>query len=160
MSTFLITAATGFVATGFMSLSLYLVHWRGIANADMINAVGSLVTKNEETAMAPGLLIHFGTGIAFAFVYVASWSLFIVPSFSSYLTLGLISGVGHGLVVSFVLVALVAEHHPLPRFQEAGLGVAVAHLLAHVVYGAVIGIGAGSYGLRFDFVPVLAEMPQ
>jgi hypothetical protein len=28
-----------------------------------------------------------------------------------------------------------------------------------VVYGVVIGIAAGNYGLRFDFVPVLAQMP-
>jgi uncharacterized membrane protein YagU involved in acid resistance len=126
----------------------------------MINAVGSLVTGKEEDATAPGLLIHFGAGIVFAFVYVTAWSLFIVPSFGSYILLGLLSGVGHGLVVSFLLVSLVAEHHPLPRFQQAGLGVAAAHFGAHVVYGAVIGIAAGSFALRFDFVPVLAEMPQ
>jgi hypothetical protein len=160
MSTFLITAAAGFVATGIMSLALYFIHWRGFANADMINAVGSIVTKNEADAFAPGLLIHFSTGIVFAFIYVGAWSLWIVPSFGSFVLLGLLTGAFHGLVVSFVLVALVAEHHPLPRFQEAGLGVAVAHFLAHVVYGIVIGIAAGNYGLRFDFVPVLAQMPS
>jgi uncharacterized membrane protein YagU involved in acid resistance len=159
MNTILITAAAGFVATGLMSFALYLIHWRGFANADMINAVGSLVTRNEANALGPGLAIHFGVGIVFAFLYVAGWSLWGLQSLGQYVLLGLLTGAFHGLVVSFLLVAMVAEHHPLPRFQEAGLGVAVAHWVGHVVYGAVIGIAAGQYLLRFDFVPLLAEFP-
>jgi hypothetical protein len=160
MTALLITAAVGFVATGMMALTLYLINWGGFANADMINAVGSFVTKNEADALGTGLLIHFAVGITFAFVYVGAWSAWALPGFQQYLLLGVLSGAFHGLVVSFLLVAVVAEHHPLERFQKAGVGVAAAHWVAHLVYGLVIGIGAGAYLVRFDFIPVLAEWPR
>ena len=160
MSTILITAGAGFIATGLMSMVLYFIHWRGFANADMINAIGSLITKNEEDALGPGLFLYFGAGIAFAFLYIAGWSMWEAHTFMQYFMLGLLTGAFHGLVVSFLLVATVAEHHPLERFRKAGLGVAVAHWIAHVAYGAVIGIAAGQFFLRFDFVPVLADLPR
>jgi len=58
-------------------------------------------------------------------------------------------------VVSFALVVLVAEHHPLERFQKAGMGVAVAHLLGHLVYGLIIGLLAVWWHLHFDFIKPL-----
>jgi hypothetical protein len=56
-----------------------------------------------------------------------------------------LSGPFHGSVVSLMLVVLMAEHHPLERFREAGLRVAVTHVAAHIVYGFVVG-GALSMG--------------
>ena len=65
-----------------------------------------------------------------------------------------------GHLANWLLVALVAEHHPIEKFQSAGLGVAAAHWVGHVVYGLVVGGIAGMYALRYDFVPVLAQIPQ
>ncbi len=160
MTTFLLTAVAGFIATGVMSGVLFLIQWRGLANADMINAVGSLITRDEKNALAPGLLIHFASGILFAFIYVGAWSMWGFDSLKIYTLFGFLTGAAHGLVVSFILVALVAEHHPIEKFQSAGLGVAAAHWVGHVVYGLVVGGIAGMYALRYDFVPVLAQIPQ
>ena len=66
----LLTAVGGIVATAVMSSTLYFITWRGFANADMIRALGSLVTKKEENALLPGVLIHFTSGVIFSFVYV------------------------------------------------------------------------------------------
>jgi len=143
------TAMTGVVATLAMTALLYFIHGRGLANADMIRAVGSLITHSEENAFTPGVVIHGISGVVFAFVYIAIWSLLPVASFQHYWLLGLFTGAAHGLVVSFMLVATVAEKHPLERFRRAGLGVAVAHLAAHVVYGLVIGLLAGLIQIRF-----------
>jgi hypothetical protein len=44
-------------------------------------------------------------------------------------------------VVSLLLVVIIAEHHPLERFQQAGLPVAITHIAAHLVYGLVFGAG-------------------
>jgi Family of unknown function (DUF6789) len=150
------TVLAGVIATAVMSAALYGIHWRGFAEADMIRALGSIVTRNESNAMPIGLVIHFLSGIIFAFVYVIVWSTLPVSQFQHYLLLGLITGFAHGLVVSFALVVLVAEHHPLQRFQRAGIGVAVAHLVAHVVYGLLVGIVAGSYLLQLNVLPKLA----
>ena len=159
MMEILLTIAGGIVATAVMSLGLYFIHWGGLANADMIRAIGSAVTRTEEGALLPGLIIHFSSGIIFAFIYIVFWSLWGIQSVTIYLLLGLLLGAAHGLVVSFMLLALVAEHHPLPRFQQAGVGVAFAHLIGHVVYGAVLGAISGAFGLRYDFIPILAQFP-
>ncbi len=154
------TIVAGILATAVMSSVLYLFHWRGFANADMIRALGSLLTRSEDNALILGLAIHFTSGVVFAFVYLVFWSLWGIEALGTYVALGAFTGAAHGLVVSFLLVSLIAGHHPLPRFQEAGIGVAVAHLLGHVVYGVVVGLVAGAYGLRYDFIPLLAQFPE
>ena len=57
-------------------------------------------------------------------------------------------GLFHGVVVGFVGVITVAEHHPITKFKQAGFTVAVAHLFGHVVYGLSIGIIFNQTGLR------------
>ncbi len=151
------TVLAGLVATATMSGALYAIHWRGFAEADMIRAVGSLLTRGEANAMPAGIVTHLVSGVVFALVYVAVWSSLPVETFAQYVLLGGVTGFAHGLVVSFLLVVLVAEHHPLPRFQQAGMGVAVAHLAAHVIYGLMVGIVAGSYGARLEVLPGIAS---
>lgn len=151
------TVLAGFIATAAMSGALYAIHWRGLAEADMIRAIGSIVTRKEENAMLPGLILHFLSGIVFAFLYVIVWSALPIEDFVfvAYVSLGLFTGFAHGLVVSFVLVVLVAEHHPVPRFQQAGVEVAVAHLAAHVIFGLLVGLVAGSLRVSLAVLPSL-----
>jgi uncharacterized membrane protein YagU involved in acid resistance len=149
------TILAGLIGTAAMSSALYLLHWRGLAEADMIRAIGSIVTRNEANALPLGVAIHFVSGVVFAFLYILVWSTLPIDQFGQYVLLGLVTGFAHGLVVSFSLVILVAEHHPLERFQQAGMGVAVAHLVGHVVYGLLVGIVAGSYLVRLDYLPKL-----
>ena len=155
MGVYLLTLATGLVATFLMTLVLYSIHWRGFANADMLRALGSILTRSEQTALIPGTVLHFLFGIVFAFIYVGFWSSLPISALWTYLALGAIFGLGHGLVVSFALVVLVAEHHPLERFQRVGMGVAVAHLIGHVVYGLVVGALTAGLQLKFPFIPQL-----
>ena len=149
------TVLAGLIATAAMSGTLYAIHWRGLAEADMVRAIGSIITRKEENAMLPGLVLHFLSGIGFAFLYVIVWSALPTEGFVHYVALGLLTGFAHGLIVSFVLVVLVAEHHPVPRFQKAGVGVAVAHLVAHVIFGLMVGLVAGSYLVHLDVLPSL-----
>jgi hypothetical protein len=58
-------------------------------------------------------------------------------------------GIFHGVVFSFLLVILVAEHHPLEQFREAGSEVAIAHLAGHIIYGLILGTLVGILGIRF-----------
>ena len=57
-------------------------------------------------------------------------------------------GLFHGMVVGFVGVITVAEHHPLEKFKKAGFTVAVAHLFGHIVYGLSIGLIFSESGIR------------
>ncbi len=157
MNEILLILISGLLATGVMSVTLYLIHWRGLAEADMIRAVGSIITRKESNAMPVGLALHFFLGVIFAFLYVVIWSTLPIDTFSHYVILGLITGFAHGLVVSFMLVILIAEHHPLERFQQAGMGIALAHLVGHIVYGLLVGIVTGLYLVRLDLLPRLID---
>ncbi len=151
------TILAGVIATAVMTASLYAIHWKGFAEADMLRALGSIFTRSESNALPYGMALHFVSGIVFAFLYVIVWSTLPLSEPIHYVLLGLVTGFAHGLVVSFMLVILVAEHHPLPRFQNAGIGVALAHLAAHVVYGLLVGVVAGSFLVRLEVLPKLAS---
>jgi hypothetical protein len=44
---------------------------------------------------------------------------------------------------------MVAEHHPLERFRDAGAEVAIAHMVGHIVYGLIVGFVIGFSGPNF-----------
>lgn len=146
---YLIPAAAGLAATICMTLFMSALTRSGFANADMIHAIGSLFTKQKSNATAPGLLVHLFSGMGFAYLYAAAISLFPISLLAS-LCVGAMLGGFHGLAVAFVLVALVAENHPLQEFRDAGGLVSASHFVGHVVYGTVIGAGIGLSG--FDLL--------
>ncbi|NDE16654.1 hypothetical protein EBZ80_17155 [bacterium] len=139
---------TGIAATTAMTSFLYIIHWTGFANGDMVRAIGSAITGREEKSLLPGMAFHFIAGILFAALYI--YTLSFIPDMArgspgrvARLTeLGALLGFVQGLIVSFGLVIAVAEHHPIDRFREAGFRVALVHIVAHVIFGAVVGMMA------------------
>ena len=160
MDTFIQTALAGVAGVLLMTAVMYFIHWSGLAEADMVRALGSLVTRNEEDAFFAGAAIHLVSGVVFSFVYVGFWSLLPLEGIQVFFLFGVVGGAFHGLVVSFLLVSAVAQRHPLERFRQAGMGVAVAHLIGHVFYGAAVGAMAGFFGLRFEFIAELTAIPS
>ncbi|MDJ0523560.1 MAG: hypothetical protein QNJ90_15935 [Planctomycetota bacterium] len=147
------TVIAGAIGTVAMSILMSTIHWAKLANADMIRALGSMATAKYENSFGPGLVIHFTSGILFAFPYAIFLSLVMEPSFLSMSTMGAVLGLFHGIVVSFLLLAVVRGLHPLERFRKAGLQVAVAHIAGHVGYGFVLGAALGSLGVAWDVFP-------
>jgi hypothetical protein len=134
----------GVVATAGMTSFLWLMDKTGKVNANMVRAVGSAVTRSIETSLLPGIIIQFASGIFFAFIYIYALSLLQLSNPFSYVLAGGIIGFAHGFAFSFIMVIL-AEHHPVERFQNAGFQVAIAHFVAHVIYGSLIGLIVGVY---------------
>jgi uncharacterized membrane protein YagU involved in acid resistance len=149
MKSILVIIISGILGTGGMSFVMWLINRSGLANADMIRAVGSIYSRSYENALLPGIIMHFTAGIIFAFLYVVFLSIFSLGSVGAYIGMGAMTGVFHGLVVSFLIVVLVAEHHPIEQFQKAGAEVAVAHLFGHIIYGLIVGAVIGIAGIRF-----------
>lgn len=138
MRLILIPIFAGFIATGGITLVLWLIDKSGWTNADMVRAIGSLFTKSYENALRVGLIIHFTMGIIISAVYLHFLALLNLPSLTSVVFVGGIIGFVHGFVFSFGLV-IMAENHPVEKFKEADFEVAVAHILGHIVYGLLIG---------------------
>lgn len=134
------TLLAGAIATIGMSLVMWAINKSGLSRADMIRALGSLLTKQAENALVPGLVTHLLSGMMFAFAYTILLNAPPLGTWYAFLIMGTLLGLFHGFVVSFMLVVFVAESHPLPDFRNVGLSVAVAHVLGHIVYGAAMGL--------------------
>ncbi len=147
------TAVAGLVGTALMSAVMASIHRSGWANADMIRAIGSFATRSYENALAPGLLIHLLAGVVFAFPYAAVLSGLAHGGPLLTLGLGALLGFAHGLVMSFILLSVVSERHPLPQFRGASVEVAVAHVAGHLAYG--FGVAAVVAILKIDWAPFL-----
>ena len=137
----------GIAGTSAMSFVMWFITKEEIANADMLRAIGSIFT-DDKSAFSTGLSIHYIFGIVLAFVYLLIISLFQPQSLWAYTGLGAMIGLFHGVAFAFLLVVVVAEHHPKESFREAGLEVALAHLGGHVVYGLAVGFVAGVLAVK------------
>lgn len=130
---------SGLFATLVMCAFLEVVTRSKLANADMVRAIGSIFTGSYENALKPGLLIQFGSGVVFSFIYFGILSYFSSGPSVVGAVMGAVIGLFHGMVVGLGIVVSVAEHHPLPKFRQAGFMVAASHVFGHMIYGLVIG---------------------
>ena len=123
-----------------MTLVMRTIARTRIGNGDMIVAVGSLLTRTRENARLVGAILHGISAVAFGQVYTALLVGLGAAAWPGGVFAGLGLGVFHGIVVSLTLVWLVADHHPLPEFRQAGPAVFLEHFAGHAAYGAVVGI--------------------
>jgi hypothetical protein len=141
---FLLTALAAGVLGGIaMEAVLWVIGAAGWAKADMIVALGSLLTKSRQNAWRVGALVHFLSAIGFALGYAALMLALGYTRMPTAMMFGAGVGFAHGLIVSLGLVWIVAERHPLEEFNEAGLAIGLSHIVGHVVYGAVVGFVVG-----------------
>ena len=124
-------------------MALRAITKSGWANADMVRALGSLFTHTIDNSFGIGIVVHFTSGIIFAFLYCLAITAFNVHNVLLTTASGVLIGFIHGGVVGFLLVTAVAEHHPLPQFKKAEFSVGVAHWIGHVVYGFLVGFVYG-----------------
>jgi Family of unknown function (DUF6789) len=127
----------GIVGTAVMSALLLLPRWLGLGKIDVIPAVGALITGRTENALSVGYLVHFASGIVFAYFYWGVLLLMRIPLV--WWAFGM-AGCIHGIVVMLLVCITVMEHHPIARYHERGPMTGLAQLIAHIVYGIVVGL--------------------
>jgi hypothetical protein len=127
----------GIVGTAAMTALLLFPRWLGIGKIDVIPAVGALITGKEEHAFSIGYIVHFASGIIFAYVYWAVLLLMKMPIV--WWAFGM-AGFIHGIIVMLLVSITIMEHHPIARYHERGPMTGLAQLLAHIVYGVVVGL--------------------
>ena len=102
----------------------------------MIKAGGALLVGMNAHAFATGMGIHLVMGVGFSYLYAA----FLGFSHLPFNTLtGALLGSLHGVVVMLLVAILIMEHHPIARYHERGPATGLAHLGAHILYGATVG---------------------
>jgi Family of unknown function (DUF6789) len=125
------------VGTGAMSAFLLLPRWLGIGKIDVIPAVGALITRKAENAFSIGYIVHFASGIVFAYIY---WGLLLLMKMPLAWWAFAMAGCIHGIIVMLLVCITVMEHHPIARYHERGPMTGLAQLIAHIVYGVVVGL--------------------
>ncbi len=134
----LMPIVAGLIATGGMTAFLWAINRTGWTNADMVRAVGSLVTKSYDNGLRVGLVIHFVNGIIFAAVYLHLLSTLHLTNWGFEIFGGGVIGLFQGFVVAWGIIRF-SHRHPVEQFKEADYKVALAHLVGHVIYGLLIG---------------------
>ncbi len=140
---FLIPVVAGLLGVAALEFAMWLIR-RGWTQGSMIVAVGSLLTHSRTNAFRVGTIVHLCAGVGFAMLY--AWALRHLGW--NHLPMAFTAGIGfgavHGIMVSLMLVWIVAEHHPLEEFNDAGLAIGVNHFVGHVAFGAVVGLVIGA----------------
>lgn len=139
MAPFVAIVISGLLATAIMTLVMYFIHWSRMANGDMIRAIGSFLTKDMKRALPVGTVVHFVLGVVFAFIYFEIFNAFGFESVHTFIAAGLWVGLVQGFIVSFIMIILVAEHHPIESFRKVGFPVALLYFIGHAVYGVSLG---------------------
>jgi hypothetical protein len=127
----------GIVGTAAMTGLLLFPRWLGIGKIDVIPAVGALITGKEEHAFSIGYIVHFTSGIIFAYVY---WGILLLMKLPIVWWVFGMAGFIHGIVVMLLVCITIMEHHPIARYHERGPMTGLAQLFAHIVYGVVVGL--------------------
>jgi len=149
--------AAGFVATLVLTSLTRGASELGFTRMDLPFLLGTAVSDNRRTAKALGYVFHFVIGVLFALLY----GLFFLAVGEVHWWLGALLGVVHALFTGAVLISILLPIvHPRmgtpetsaaeitllepPGFMMLNYGrnTVVISLVAHIVYGLIIGLVA------------------
>ena len=147
-------AVFGFVATTLLTAVLIVVQLLGRTRLDLPLMLGSAVVADPDRARVAGFGIHLGFGQLFGAFYGAGFASLDRAGWS----LGALFGLVHAIVALTVLVPLLPGVHPRMASERAGpdshavleppgllalnygWATPLVTIVAHVVYGAVLGL--------------------
>lgn len=146
-------AVFGLVATTVLTAAMVAAQLAGLSRMDLPLILGLLVTPKPDLARVAGFLVHLVNGQAFALAYAGAFTLIGTAEW----WLGAAFGLVHGLLALLVLLPLASLVHPRMATERSGPGVTAAleppgplalnygrgtplvTIVAHVVYGVILG---------------------
>ena len=147
------TALWGFVATVVLTGLMSGSHGLGLTRMSLPYMLGTMFTPDRDRARLVGFLVHVVNGWLFALIYSAAFESWRRATW----WLGALIGLVHGAFVLLAGVTLIPALHPRmaseqqgptptrqlepPGFMAFNYGrrTPIAVLLAHLVYGAILG---------------------
>ena len=144
----------GLLATAVLTIIMIAAQMAGLTRLDLPLVLGTLVTPDPDRARVAGFFIHLAVGQMFALGYAAAFALLGRATW----WIGALLGLLHVAVALTVILPLLPGVHPRMASTRAGLATtsvleppgllglnygiqtpAVA-IVAHVAYGALLGI--------------------
>jgi uncharacterized membrane protein YvlD (DUF360 family) len=137
----------GLIGSFAMNLFMRTVSHAYSQRVDMVIALGSFFTGTVDRAAILGTLIHSIAGIVFGILYFLLMNVMNSLSFPSAVFLGLGFGFFHGLIMSYCLMFIASERHPIEAYRKATLEQGLLHLVGHMIFGGVAGLLGGLFAL-------------
>jgi hypothetical protein len=146
-------AVFGLVATTVLTAVMVGAQLAGLSRMDLPLILGLMVVPNPDQARVAGFVIHLVNGQVFALLYAGAFTLIGRAAW----WLGAVFGLLHGLLALTVLVPITVGVHPRMATERAGPEIdakleppgplalnygretPLVSLIAHVVYGAILG---------------------
>lgn len=146
-------ATFGFGATVALTAIMVAAQLAGLSRMDMPMMLGTMFVEDPDRARVVGFVVHLMNGQVFALLYVGSFAVLERATW----WLGALFGAFHGLAVLVLIVPLLPGIHPRMASERSGPGLdttleppgllglnygrqtPVVSLVAHVVYGALLG---------------------
>jgi hypothetical protein len=143
----------GFIATSALTVIFSVSKGLGLTRIDLVFLLGSAFSTSRDRAKILGAAMHFVAGYFFALVHVA---IFQRLGFATW-WLGALTGACHGILILTFTIPILPALHPRmvsdfrgpeptrllepPGFLALNYGRLTpwAALLAHVIYGALLG---------------------
>ncbi|MEX0323789.1 MAG: DUF6789 family protein [Puniceicoccaceae bacterium] len=140
---------TGFIGAVTMNIFLRWVSSSFKEPVNMIKAIGSYATGSEKNAIFSGTLFHLLSGAFFGIIYTGIFFKMGAAVLPQSLFIGVGFGFAHGLLVSYGLMLVSMENHPIRQYRNATFSIGLLYLIAHVIYGAVMGLSIGLVSVLF-----------
>ena len=146
-------ATFGFVATVVLTAIMVVAQLTGLSRMDLPLMLGTIFVESPDVARLAGFAIHLVNGQVFALLYAAAFALLGTAT----PWLGALFGLVHGLAALILILPLLPGVHPRmasdrsgpdlhavleppgPLALNYGRQTPLFTLLAHVVYGALLG---------------------
>jgi hypothetical protein len=143
----------GFLATAAVAMALATAQGLGYSRVSFPLILGTMVTSDRNLAMPIGTAMHMVIGIIFAFLYAAIFD----EVGSATVWFGVLLGIGHALFMLLIVLPLLPGLHPRmaselqgptptrqlqpPGFLALhyGRGTPLVTIMAHVLYGGLLG---------------------
>ncbi len=139
----------GLIGSFAMNLFMRTVSHAYSQRVDMVIALGSFFTGTVDRAVILGTVIHSLSGIVFGVLYFLLMNAMNSLSFPSAVFLGLGFGFFHGLIMSYCLMFIASERHPIEAYRKATLEQGLLHLVGHMIFGGTAGLIGGLLTLAF-----------
>ncbi|MBV9658910.1 MAG: hypothetical protein JO295_12440 [Verrucomicrobia bacterium] len=136
MRTYILPGIAGLIGAIAMAVLTLLPARMQMFRIDIVRAVGSFISHDRAHAYKPGLTIHLFVGFISAYFYRWIFDYMGIPLNSG---TGLFMGVIHGALVMLLVSIFILEHHPMKRYQRRGFMTGFSQILAHAVYGFIVG---------------------
>ncbi len=147
LTVIILGAVCGLIGAFAMNLFMRTVSSAYSKRVDMVIALGSFFTGMIDNAATLGTLIHSIAGIVFGVLYFLIMNAMSALIFPYALFLGIGFGFFHGLIMSYCLMFIASERHPIEAYRKATLEAGLLHLVGHIIFGGVAGLIGGLIAL-------------